>query len=340
MNEIDYQPERPRINPDLPPSADPFDEVLQLLQLTGVLYCKAELSAPWGIEVPAIAGVMTVYVVTVGHCWIELEDRPPVFLPEGSLAMVPRTCRHELRSDPMAKTTALADVPVERVSERFERMHYGGGGSLARVTYCGVRFDHVLAARLTSLLPELLHVRSFGDEGGWIQDSVRFISREAQEMLPGNETIITRLADILVIQAIRSWIESMRDEDRGWIAALYDRRIGKALAAMHRHPERNWNVASLAHNSGMSRSGFSERFTSMVGEPVMHYLTHLRMQLAQRDLKRSTDSLVKIAERVGYHSEPAFNRAFKRVMGLPPGEVRKRAKAHHKDTVQTRLNQH
>jgi AraC-like DNA-binding protein len=320
---VDIQPTTPRTGSELPPNSDPFDEVLQLLQLTGVLYCRAELSEPWGLEMPAIEGVMTVYVVTSGHCWIELEGQVPVFLPEGSLAMVPRTCRHKLRSNPATKTSHLAEVPVERITERFERMHCGGGGSLTRITYCGVRFEHVIADRLISLLPELLHLRTLEEDDGWLQNTVRFISREAQQMLPGNETVITRLADILVIQAMRTWMTSVREDERGWIAALYDRQIGKALAAMHRQPEKNWSVVSLARDVGMSRSGFSARFSAMVGEPVLQYLTCLRMQLAQRELQRTADSLVKIAARVGYHSEPAFNRAFKRVMGMPPGAMRK-----------------
>lgn len=320
---VDIQPTTPRTGSELPPNSDPFDEVLQLLQLTGVLYCRAELSEPWGLEMPAIEGVMTVYVVTSGHCWIELEGQVPVFLPEGSLAMVPRTCRHKLRSNPATKTSHLAEVPVERITERFERMHYGGGGSLTRITYCGVRFEHVIADRLISLLPELLHLRTLEEDDGWLHNTVRFISREAQQMLPGNETVITRLADILVIQAMRTWMTSVRADEGGWIAALYDRQIGKALAAMHRQPEKNWSVVSLARDVGMSRSGFSARFSAMVGESVSQYLTCLRMQLAQRELLRTADSLVKIAARVGYHSEPAFNRAFKRVMGMPPGAMRK-----------------
>ena len=128
-----------------------------------------------------------------------------------------------------------------------------------------------------------------------------------------------------MIQAIRSWIDDARDAERGWIAALHDRQIGKALTLMHRHPERDWRVASLAREAGMSRSGFSARFTALVGEPVMHYLTDLRMRRAHRELRESSDPLARIAERVGYRSEPVFNRAFKRVMGAPPGAVRRSA---------------
>ena len=205
------------------------------------------------------------------------------------------------------------------------RGRFGGGGRLTEITYYGVRFDSYLAERLIRLLPEILHVRTHVADDGWLHSTIRFIAQEARQRLPGSETVITRLADILVIQAIRSWIESVREQERGWIAALHDRQIGKAMTLMHRRPGHDWRVASLAREIGMSRSGFSARFSALMGESVMQYLTDLRMQLAHCELRQSADSLTKIAERVGYHSEPAFNRAFKRVIGVPPGAVRKGA---------------
>ena len=315
----------PRTDIELPPSTDPLGEVLRLLQLTGVLYCSAELTDPWGIEIPALEGVMNVEVVTSGYCWIELEGQAPVLMPEGSLALIPRGRRHKIRGNPGDRTIWLEDIPIERIGERFEIMRFCGAGRLTRVTYCGVRFDPFLAERLLRLLPELLHVRTRDDDRGWLADTVRFIAREARQRLPGNETVITRLADILVIQAIRTWIESVREETRGWIAALHDDKIGAAMSLMHRHPERDWRVATLAREVGMSRSGLSARFSALVGESVKQYLTGLRMQLARQELLRGDDTLAKIAARVGYHSEPAFNRAFRRVVGMPPGAMRRGA---------------
>ena len=317
----------PRIDPQLPPSADPLSEVLQLLQPSGVLYCNAELTAPWGIEIPELPGVMNVEVVTAGHCWLEIDGQAPLFMPEGSLVLIPRGRRHKLRGNPADRTTWLEDIPIERIGERFENMRFGGGGRLTRMMYYGVRFDSYLADRLIRMLPEILHLRTRAEDGDWLHATIGFIAQEARQNLPGSETVITRLADILVIQAIRTWIEEQRAASHGWIAALHDRRIGKAMSLMHRHPERDWRVAGLAREVGMSRSGFSARFTSLVGESVLQYLTVLRMQLARRELRDTSDSLARIAERVGYQSEPAFNRAFKRVVGTPPGAVRRQNRA-------------
>ena len=247
----------PRTETELPPTADPLGEVLQLLQLTGVLYCSAELTDPWGIEVPELPGVMNVEVVTSGHCWLELDGEVPVFLPEGSLVLIPHGRRHKLRGNPGDKTTWLEDIPIERIGDRFEIMRFGGGGRPTEVTYYGVRFDPYLADRLVRLLPEMLHLRTHVDDGSWLHSTIRFIAQEARQRLPGSETVITRLADILVIQAIRTWLESAREETHGWIAALHDRQIGKAMSLMHRQPKRDWRVDSLAREVGMSRSGFS-----------------------------------------------------------------------------------
>lgn len=313
----------PRTESDLPPSSDPLGEVLQLLQLTGVLYCNAELTEPWGIDIPQIPGVMNVEVVTAGSCWLHLNDREPLFLPQGSLVLIPRGNAHTLRAKPGDRATALEDIPVELIGDRFEKMRFGGGGQQTNITYYGVRFDPYLATRLIKLLPDVLHLRTLADNNRWLESTIAFIAEEASAQSPGCETIITRLADILVIQAIRTWIDTVREGERGWIAALHDRQIGAAMSLMHRHPEHSWTVASLAREIGMSRSGFSARFTEMVGEPALNYLTDLRMRMAQRDLHNTQDSLAIIAERVGYQSEPAFNRAFKRVVGIPPGRVRK-----------------
>jgi AraC-like DNA-binding protein len=140
---------------------------------------------------------------------------------------------------------------------------------------------------------------------------------------PGGETVITHLADILIIQAIRSWLDSAPDANRGWLAALRDKQIGRALAAIHRQPEKAWSVDSLAREVGMSRSGFSARFTQLVGNSAMRYLTRWRMQLARAQLAEGTTQISQIADRLGYQSEAAFCRAFKREFGISPGSFRR-----------------
>jgi len=310
-------------NTNIPPFTDPLGETLHLLRLTGTYYCKSELTAPWGVDLPAFDGCMMFHIVTAGYCWLDVKGDEPRLLQQGSLALVPHGNGHCIRSHPNADTDPLFDIPVEKVSDRYEIMRHGGDGELTHLTCGVVRFDHVAGQQLIALLPKVLQIDTWADEASnWLQSTLRFIAREARELRPGGETVITHLADILIIQAIRSWIDSAPEADGGWLAALRDHHVGRALAAIHREPEKDWSVALLAKEVGMSRSGFSARFTSLVGDSVMRYVTQWRMQLARSHLQETSDSLSVIAERLGYQSEAAFCRAFKRVFGVSPGSVR------------------
>ncbi len=315
-------------SPDKEPNyTDPLGETLHLLRLKGTFYCRSELTAPWGIDLPAFDGWMMFHVVTEGHCWLEVEGDKPRLLQPGSLTLLPHGNRHVVRSNPDDKTVPLFDIPVEKVSERYEIMRHGGNGELTHLT-CGlVHFDHIAGQQLIEQLPKVLQIDAWAeDDGNWIQSTLRFIAREAKELRPGGETVITHLADILIIQAIRSWIDSAPEANQGWLAALRDKQIGKALAAIHRAPEKDWSLHELAEDVGMSRSSFSARFTDLVGESAMRYLTNWRMQLARVQLQESSDSLAVLADQLGYQSEVAFCRAFKRVFGESPGSVRQSAK--------------
>jgi AraC-like DNA-binding protein len=167
----------------------------------------------------------------------------------------------------------------------------------------------------------------------WLQSTLRFLNTEARELRAGGETVITRLADILVIQAIRSWISTDPQAQTGWLGALRDKQIGRAIALIHRDPARDWTVASLASAVGMSRSAFAARFTELVGEPAMHYLSRWKMHAALTWLKESDAPLSQLASKLGYESEAAFSRAFKRLMGVSPGAARRQAASVGRDAL-------
>ncbi|WP_264675841.1 AraC family transcriptional regulator [Dactylosporangium fulvum] len=307
----------------LPPAGDPLGEALHLLHMTGTLYCRAECTAPWGVAVPHLDGVMTLQVVTAGEAWLEVDGEEPLLLRPGSMSLIPHGTPHRLRSDPDARADPLFDLPVEKVSGRYEILRHGGGGARTNVMYGVMEVDHVAARRLAGQLPAVLHLDSWNaDDAGWLGSTLRFIAREAAELRPGGETVITRLADILVIQAIRAWLDSAPDARVGWLAALRDDQVGRALRSIHRAPERDWSVQSLAREAGMSRSAFAARFTTLVGESAMRYLTEWRLQLARAHLPRTTEPLSTTARRFGYQSEAAFSRAFKREFGISPGRLR------------------
>jgi AraC-like DNA-binding protein len=157
----------------------------------------------------------------------------------------------------------------------------------------------------------------------WIQSTLRLMADEARMLRPGGETIVTRLADVLVVQAIRSWLERAPEAQTGWLGALRDQQLGRAIALVHRDPAHEWSVGSLAAAVAMSRSSFAARFTELVGEPPMQYVTRSRMRMASRLLQQETCTVAEVASRLGYQSEAAFSRAFKRFVGVSPGATRR-----------------
>ncbi|MEZ5244826.1 MAG: AraC family transcriptional regulator [Acidimicrobiales bacterium] len=312
------------INP--PPSADPLGEILHMLRLTGTLYCRADFTAPWGVDLPEFDDAMVFEIVTEGSCWLEIDGSEPRRLEQGSLTLIPHGTPHRVRSDLDATAIELFDLPVVAHSERYESVSFGGGGAATQITCGVVRLDHAIAHQLVAQLPSLIHIDAWrDDDSSWLHHTLRFITREARELRPGGDTVITRLADILVIQAIRAWIDSSPSAETGWLAALRDPRIGPALQLIHEQPDQAWTVASLARASAMSRSAFSARFTRIVGVSAMTYLADWRMHRAREQLRDTTDPVAAIAARVGYQSEASFCRAYKRTFGTSPGHTRRDA---------------
>jgi AraC-like DNA-binding protein len=325
---------QPCILPDMaePPSpaipaspVDPLGEALHLLRMTGVFYCRSEFTAPWGLVLPPFTGCMMFHVVTAGECWLDVDGAAPRLLRPGDLALVPHGEGHRLVSELGAPTAALFDVPRELLSDRYELLRHGGGGAPTTVVCGVVRFHHPAAQHLVRLLPRLIAVDAWdSSEGEWLQSTLRFMAVEARELRPGGDAVITRLADILIVQVIRSWLARDSAAQTGWVGALRDKQIGRAIALIHRDPARVWTLSSLATEIGMSRSAFAARFTRLVGEPAMHYAARWKMQAAAMWLEEDDPPLGELASRLGYESEAAFSRAFKRFIGVSPGAARRR----------------
>ena len=303
---------------------DPLGEALHILRMNGAFYARSELTAPWGLTMPAMPGNLWFHVATTGSYQLEVEDGEVRTLAAGDLALVPHGEGHVLRSEPGAPAPGILDIDREVISERYEVLHYGGGGASATLICGAVRFDHPAARQLVQSLPPIIHVEA---AGAWMEGTLRLMAAEASELRPGGEAVITRLGDILVIQAIRSWIETDPAARTGWLGALQDRQIGRALTLVHREPARDWTVGSLAGEVAMSRSAFAARFTELVGEPAMAYVARWRMHIALTALRDEGATVGELADRLGYRSEAAFARAFKRVVGVPPGAVKRAPEA-------------
>jgi AraC-like DNA-binding protein len=307
---------------------DPLGQALYFLRMSGAFTCRSELTAPWGLLMPPFEDCLWFHVVTTGACVLEGSDFERVPLRAGDFALVPHGKGHRLRTAARVPTPDVTELPQNLVSERYSLLRHGGGGAPTTLICGVVRFDHPAAVDLLALLPAVIHLEALrAPDPGWMDATLKLMAAEARALRPGGETVVTRLADVLVIQAIRTWLETDPTARTGWLGALQDPQVGRALSAIVREPARPWTVGSLAQLCAMSRSAFAARFTGLVGESPMQHVTRVRMRFAASALREGTESLAALAGRLGYQSEAAFSRAFKRQVGTPPGVARRAARA-------------
>jgi AraC-like DNA-binding protein len=308
--------------------ADPVGEALHVLRMTGTFYCRSELSLPWGFSLPPMPACLWFHVVTAGHCVLDVAGQR-IEMGPGDLVLVPRGEGHTMVGEPGAATPSITTIEHGTSEAHYAVLRTGGGGDLTTMVCGAVRFDHPAARTLVDLLPTVVQVPAA--PASRLGDLLRLIALEVEEFRPGGEAVLTRLADVLVVQAIRSWLETDPGAQAGWLGALGDPLVGPALALVHREPARDWTVASLASAVAVSRSAFAARFTSLVGEPVMRYVTRWRMHLALERLRTDDVTVAELARDLGYHSEAAFSRAFTRVVGRSPSAARRATRAPRPD---------
>lgn len=319
----------PVSRPDPLPMMDPLTLVLSSLRLTACEHYSTHLTAPWGLDLPKHEGA-ALHVVLSGHCWLmTAPGAPPIALEAGDLALFPRGDAHVLADEPTTVARQVACHLHAGAHFAAECLHAGGGGAPTDILCSKFSVESPEANPLWTQLPESVVVR--GDSGQpvpWLQTTLGLLTAELGSTRLGSEAILTRLLDVILIQALRTWIEARAADHSGWLGALQDRGIGTALGAIHGLPHENWTVATLAERAGLSRTIFAERFQELVGEAPLAYLTRSRMGLAAGLLRSEhAPPLVVVAEKVGYASEAAFCRAFKRIYGESPGRFRRRAEA-------------
>lgn len=308
---------------------DVLSDILDALRLRGALYFSTEFTRPWGLRVPSFQRVARFHLVVRGSTWLRvMPDEEPLHLETGDLVLVPHGAEHVLADTP--------DTPCRMLDEVLELAGYDGRGTLVfggedegapTRMVCGhfdfdEGFDHPLLAQL----PPALVVRwDQAVQGSPLEDVFRFITREVLEGRPGHDAVARRMSEVLFVQAVRFWADTV-DHDAGVLAALADERLGEALSAIHAEPASRWTLETLARKAAMSRTSFAERFREVVGETPHQYLTHWRVQNARRLLAESSLSLERIALRVGYESAASFSRVFKKEMGATPGAYRREAR--------------
>lgn len=298
-------------------------DVFQLLKMQSVFYTHSELSTPWGMKIPAMAQSLMFHIVLQGNCSIEVEGKTSD-LTEGDFIIVPHGLGHTIFDHNSSHCVELFDLPLQAISGHYDVLQYGGDGAKT-ILMCGaVSFSHPITERLLNLMPQFVKIDS-GHElySRSIQNTINMLATETRNSRVGDEAVITRLADILVIQSLRAWLDSQDASKAGWLIAFQDKRLGAAIKCMHHQPEHSWTVAQLAGEAGMSRTSFAEQFKHLVGESPLQYLTHWRMAIARGQLLHSKLNILEIALNVGYQSEAAFSRAYKKVEGVNPSTTRK-----------------
>jgi AraC-like DNA-binding protein len=299
---------------------DPLSSALVDLRLEGTFFCASEFAAPWSLAIPP-RDCASFHVVARGDCWLHVAGERDVALAAGDLVLVPRSPRQVLASSRRKTGTPLARLPARQLTEHAAVLELGGRDPRWSVVCGGVRLDGFPATMLLELLPEVVVLRGAA-AGPLLTGALAAMRDEALASRPCGTTLLTRLADVLVLLVLRDWIEHA--PATGWLAAIRDPQVGRAMAAIHRRPDHAWAVDELARVAGLSRSRFTSRFTALATSAPMHYVTRVQMAHA-RDLLRTDLTIGQVASRLGYASEPAFARAFKRHLGVSPGAARRAA---------------
>lgn len=297
-------------------------DVLTTLDLKGWLSSRRELISPWRYDF-AVSSDAMFHVVCFGGAYLHIEgEATPLRLEDGDVVLFPTGQPHSLYDDPTSPLTRLVHLDYHPY-RGTQIVNYEGSESPLLLLCGAFHFDYPHNFPLLHRLPTLIHIR--GTEGRMEQgfaDIIRFIARESASPQPGTDVMVKRLTELLFIQVIRLWIHQQAETSVEWVEALRDTPISTALSLIHQSPERSWKVQELAEGAGLSRSAFSARFTELVGEPPITYLTRWRMVRATRLLKNEV-GMEKIAEALGYDSEAAFRKAFKREIGVPPAQYRR-----------------
>jgi AraC family transcriptional regulator, alkane utilization regulator len=322
-----------------PADMDALSDVLRAVQLDGAVYLDGTLRAPWSIMgrtdtalcasfLPKAERVLSFHFVTEGSCLALLPDQraAAVRLDAGDLVVVPQGETHVLCSAadvaPVAADAILANH-VSAAPGEIMSLRYGGRGVTTRLICGFLASDSVLSNPLLSALPRLFRIGMRGTDAAWLETSMRFAASEAALARAGGATVLGKLSELLFIEAVRRYTETLPENERGWLAGLRDRFVGRALSLMHARPAHPWTIDALGREVGLSRSALAQRFTALLGQPPMQYLARWRLQLAARQLRGGDVPLAVVAEDVGYESEAAFNRAFKREFGVPPATWRR-----------------
>ena len=331
---------RPEVLSETPEGRDdPLSDLLATMHLSGAVHFRAEFREPWSVITPSACELQQVlpfrtdhvipfHVIAEGRCRLQMREGEPVWLSAGDAVLLAHGDSHRLDGrDDVAPVHLGTLIPPPPWRGPVFVQHGGSGGTTSII--CGfVQCDELLIHPLVRHLPPLLHVSpDLSPADAWLASTIRHTAAQASNPAPGSRSMLRRLAELLFVEILRKHMQGLSTEQVGWFAAFNDPVAGAALRCLHAEPLSHWSVESLARRIGVSRTVLTDRFRHYLDSPPMQYLARWRLQLAAQQLKSSDVPLKTVADGSGYESESAFNRAFKRHFGLPPGDWRKRLRS-------------
>lgn len=311
---------------------DALSDVLGHVRLKDTSWACVLAGTPWGLELEEMKGCVRFHYVTRGSCWVSVKGvaQPRIALSGGDLAILPHGHAHTVREQPRSRVTSLQHAMQRAASRSIGADHHvtvGGAGAETNLVHGAFIIDDPDEVPVLATLPPLFRiVPDAGEPVPSFTQNLQFISRELDRGRPGSKLVLTRMADVILVQLLRAYIESLPEGSEGFLGALRDKHVAAALGMMHQSPEEPWTVGRLAGAVGLSRSGFAARFAVLVGETPLAYLTRLRMQRASTLLRNGTP-LAKVSRAAGYSSEASFSHAFRQWAGVAPGAYRRQSRA-------------
>ncbi|MGH9600916.1 MAG: AraC family transcriptional regulator [Terriglobales bacterium] len=317
---------------------DVLSTVLKTVKLEGAVFYNAEFSAPWSFRAPhsrLVAPylspeprhVIMYHLLTQGRAYANVEDGPRISLSAGDIVVFPHGDPHIMGNGREVEPRDHGRILGEILSQGLKLVRMGGGGEITQLVCGYLVCDPQLSKAFLGGLPPIFKVNIGQDSSGqWLENSIRYSVGRAATSLAGSEIVVAKLSEALFAETLRRYVDLLPPNQTGWLAGARDPNVGHALALVHRHPSNPWTIAELASRVGVSRSVLAERFRHFLGVPPMAYLTRWRLQLGAQLLASTNHSVAQIAAEVGYESEPAFNRAFKREFGSPPARFRTKSR--------------
>jgi AraC-like DNA-binding protein len=317
-------------------AADALSDVLRTVRLTGAAFFDVVAKAPWVGEqppremvlpriLPGAERLIAYHVVTEGRCFASIVGGEAIAVEAGEVIVFTKGDPHVMSSSPGMRADPVPPdmLDAAATSQLPFLINHGGDGPVAKLVCGFLACDARPFNPLLDNLPPVIKARDGG--AGWLGQFIRFAMIESAEKRAGGESVLAKLSELMFIEVVRRHLESLPPEQAGWLAGLRDPFVGKSLSLMHGGPAHNWTIEELAKRVGLSRSVLAERFTDLVGMPPMQYLAKWRMQIASGLLSRGSANMATVAAEIGYESEAAFSRAFKKMIGEAPSVWRRRA---------------